>query len=801
MHSINLHLCVDNLQYENPLPYAVQYLVSLDMEHLSLLRSTAQRLNVTPVEDLPRIAGFLASSLAQCTTLGSEDEQKATDLSSPLHRLKTRLSSLLQGRTAAERLTASIVIKAYVEVVKPVDAGQWASWGRGLITCLSKPDTVEAKAVYLTTLARIFTLCTTSATLQREVVSPLLPVFLNASLAAVKPTTVQQTGKVISSPSQLLQTALHAWIELILQFSQTFRPFTSRLKQICLGLLDQPTCSTVLSNAAVKLLSLVQLCAPKATALNDWDQSVANVVLAAHQSLDVLFRGVVEDWASSSATLAQRVTKNDLSKSPKLAETDAVGLSGWTGLQDGTNRLLVLLRWLESTLGSPARAATIPFGAILDLLCRITQVTTPTIENHVKTIAEAGKDEKDELWANLPRLHVGAMMLITVMFEVFGKAMVPIASALGGLVLDVFEIEHWSVDVRDASYRAIAAVIQNDAWAVTQVHLATFHQLLGRACRDILDQGTLRQVPSILGSEPKNAHKTAESHARKHANNASGIHNQALGKAAKGLLQVTYEHASVALSHSVRAEMDRTAVFSNDQSLLLASTLRPPVRPGTTRTQPSLLPFLARRSATDFSAGFEALLRPRLPAMPAAYDMKMDQAEDEEDEPLPEGHAHLNGLHDGDKDGIEVSPQADRLSTVSSEPRMDLADFNGNLQATAKAIGAKRKLSNAGAGSSLPAKGVVTVDEAPSKRQRTLSPEYEVTKELSSNDLVKSEHPRNQSDIPQPNLKATFVAPDNITFHEPPKSTYQDITSIPDSDDDSDIPEIDPAPATDDEDD
>jgi len=88
------------------------------------LRAVTHRLTTTPVQDLPQITSFLATALGDCAELlFSPQPQKigknGSDNAVQLHRLKSRLASLLQDRTCEGRWTAVILVKATLE------AGQW----------------------------------------------------------------------------------------------------------------------------------------------------------------------------------------------------------------------------------------------------------------------------------------------------------------------------------------------------------------------------------------------------------------------------------------------------------------------------------------------------------------------------------------------------------------------------------------------------------------------------------------------------------------------------------------------------
>lgn len=88
------------------------------------LRAITHRLTTTPVDQLPSIASFLATSLSDCSELLSSPQtqrpgKSASDHAIQIHKLKTRLTSLLQDRSIEGRWTAVVLVKATLE------AGQW----------------------------------------------------------------------------------------------------------------------------------------------------------------------------------------------------------------------------------------------------------------------------------------------------------------------------------------------------------------------------------------------------------------------------------------------------------------------------------------------------------------------------------------------------------------------------------------------------------------------------------------------------------------------------------------------------
>ena len=103
------------------------------------LRAITFRLNDTRVPALPQIVSHLAAGLLDCSDIlsqpvGSGKEKSETGVL--VHKLKTRVSSLLQDRTIEGRWTAVVLVKTIIEL------GGWEilrtsePWVRSLIGIL-----------------------------------------------------------------------------------------------------------------------------------------------------------------------------------------------------------------------------------------------------------------------------------------------------------------------------------------------------------------------------------------------------------------------------------------------------------------------------------------------------------------------------------------------------------------------------------------------------------------------------------------------------------------------------------------
>lgn len=105
------------------------------------LHAVAHRLNATPVKELPPVASYLASGIADSrnilsTAHSSRGSSHEAELAQLVQKLKARITSLLNDKTPEGRWTAVVIVKATVE------AGQWeilrecANWIRSLISIL-----------------------------------------------------------------------------------------------------------------------------------------------------------------------------------------------------------------------------------------------------------------------------------------------------------------------------------------------------------------------------------------------------------------------------------------------------------------------------------------------------------------------------------------------------------------------------------------------------------------------------------------------------------------------------------------
>jgi pre-rRNA-processing protein RIX1 len=113
------------------------------------LRALCFKLSTTPASELPRQTPSLLRLVQRCQSPLSDSSPAGTSSKSDasasaslvlVHKLKTQLTTLLNGKSSAGRFTAVVLIKAVVET------GGWEvlrgseSWVRGLLSVLTVRD-------------------------------------------------------------------------------------------------------------------------------------------------------------------------------------------------------------------------------------------------------------------------------------------------------------------------------------------------------------------------------------------------------------------------------------------------------------------------------------------------------------------------------------------------------------------------------------------------------------------------------------------------------------------------------------
>jgi pre-rRNA-processing protein RIX1 len=502
------------------------------------------------------------------------------------------------------------------------------------------------------TLTRIFHLTYQYPTLVREITTPHLPGFVTAALNLVSTLVKLPSGsnRKPKPNTPFMEIVLHAILELIPRHPTIFRPFGTQLWSLLGDILSsssQVYYPKQVLDIAEQLFASLYRCAPKDKSGLGWNDECKSTILSAHRAADHVFRAITEQWESVDPTLVH--IKQDYSNELADPSADALGFPGWTGIHAGTDRLVTLLRILSEIISMPSAATVaIPLGPILDLTSRLTSVTIPpngeASQNGVQFNPQISRDERELLWAELPRIHVASMDLLAHVVGVLETSTAPISQNILEQVTWVFKNEKFRRDVRSASYDLLSSVLKLTGPTMTKQSVGSVANVLRVCCHDLLpqfeDSGAAGKSQADAKSKSKGGQGTANADSfldpelRKKQQLKAGPQFPELQQAASGLLQGALTYISPGLlAPSVRAEIDRTIILTANKDAMLASVLNPIPAAKGRGAGSSLIPFLVRGYSDEMEV--EALVRPRMPVLMTAPELDA-YAEMEEDEEADE---------------------------------------------------------------------------------------------------------------------------------------------------------------------
>lgn len=502
------------------------------------------------------------------------------------------------------------------------------------------------------TLTRIFHLTYQYPTLVREITTPLLPGFITAALnlVSVLVKTPSGSSRKAKPSTPFMEIVLHAVLELMPRHPTIFRPFGLQLRSLLAEILGSSPPAYFpepVVDVAEQVFSSLNKCAPKDKSVSGWTEDCRSTIVSIHQTADYVFRAVVEQWESVDATLVP--TRQHYNKELANENPDALGLPSWKGIHSGTDRLITLLRILSSFISMPsAGAVAIPLGSILDLTSRLTSVIAPSdsaesSQSGVQVNPQIGRDERQMLWAELPRIHVACMDLLAHVTSVLETSATPITQTILEQVTWVFRNEKFSKDVRGAAYDLLSTVVSLNGPTMTKPSVTSIANVLRVACSDILPLSGDLSSPanpqadskskSRAGQTTANADSFLNPNLQKTSSSQAGLITSEHQHAASGLLQIALVSLpSELLGASTRAEIDRTIILAADKDAMLASVLNPVPAIKGRGAGASILPFLIRGYSDQMEV--EALVRPRMPVLMTAPELdayaEMEEEEAEE---------------------------------------------------------------------------------------------------------------------------------------------------------------------------
>ena len=444
-----------------------------------------------------------------------------------------------------------------------------------------------------------------------------------------------------NSYADLTVTILQSLSRLLPHHPASFRPFVSQIQSLIAPLLA-PTPSSILSQepleeyrsysfeneseAARHLFVLLSMCASKTISGQEWTQSFSGICEKAHQTADLAFRALNEDWAPLTRTTSRNGSGPGVfTDQIGLRQDPSTGLPSWKGIYAGLERLNGELLTLQAFLASPnLSAVAVPLGEIVNLARRMLLALPPPVNsreimgNGTRTFPEASREEREALWSWLPRIHISSLGLLWSIVSRLQEGSVALLPELLDQVLWVFQNEESHPGVREVSYRVLAAMLPLGGAGPRRTIASPLAHCLGVCCDDCLGS-TAEKSTTPLENE---SGKPTATMIMVDSNN----HSKSVGKdpspqyAETGLQQSSAILLCSALSSlpsdylpfPVRAKINRTAVLSQNSSIMQASIVHP-LTQDKNGQQGSIISFFARAHADSVEA--EALLRPRMPVI------------------------------------------------------------------------------------------------------------------------------------------------------------------------------------------
>ena len=667
----------------------LEQLNQLKMAQSINLRPITHRLLSTPVKDLPRIAQFLASSLSSCAgVLRSSDNHTASaseGVALQIHKLKTRISSLLQDRAPEGRYTAVVLIKTIVEVGgRPVLSG-CEPWARGLLSLLRRNDSNTVKKLCIITITRIFVLTQPYPTLIREITTPLLPAFVTVCLSCVKLVTIRHGDESVLVLSPLLETVLRCLTLLIPHHPAIFRPFVSRWQPIAISVIGDPSAHSSTADAAGNLLALLHFSAPKNSGSSELVQTYHDIITSCHTTADEVFRSLIEDWESSDGSSDGEPHVKTYNKTVGVSATDNLGLQPWQGFVSGAQRIARLLRLLSRFVTSAqAQLGPLPVGRLLDLSSRITSCVFNGTRSSTRSNVEVSREEREELMLYLPGVHMAALELLTALLKLLSMTAMPLVRPILTQLVRVFYSDSLHEDVRAPCYRLMCCLLPMIGPSASKDDLKLLTPIIHSCCADLLPSVQLgdRNADSqpgvgkskTNGFRPVDADAFATKQTNKSQESSATVKGQTWHEAFALLPLFLMHLPTKLLSASLRIEIDRTGILIQHKDSMVASVLNPPQSADGRYAVASIMPLLARTETSDLA--IESLLRPRMPFVRSPGSdgnegdvMEEGESSDDEDEESPGGHLldELEATVDKESRGI-LEPQRAEPVQVMSKP-------------------------------------------------------------------------------------------------------------------------------------
>ncbi|KAL9108966.1 MAG: hypothetical protein Q9227_006362 [Pyrenula ochraceoflavens] len=486
-------------------------------------------------------------------------------------------------------------------------------------------------------MTRIFVLARPYQTLVRELVNQLLPTYVSTCLSQIssKSSALEDSREF----KRVTEPILLSFNELLPHYPSLFRPALSKIRPLLLSIVGAFAAADPCHAAARDLLVLLHQSASKKETEATWIVNFNETVSAIHQTADRLFRPIIEDWQNPEPNRHQKPAQ-EYSQEVRGSFQEPIKLPDWKGVYEGAHRMQALMSLLKDSLTVPtAESMPIPIGSSVNVASRVLHLVVPIItrplQSQLRVNTEVTKLEREELFAVLPSIHVAALQFLRTMVQSLGEGLLPVGQSLIDYVVRVFGAEQSTPSVRTESYKFLTNILPTLGPSLPKQQISSIKFLIQTCCKDL----TEANFHTATLPRPNNANEKHQSLTNGTASADSFLrapqdqkpprsdYTSPLLQAAQDLLPVLLQYLPARhIPLALRADMDRTAILTQDKDALLASLLNPAPSRSSGSSAASVMPFFARACQGDLMA--EGVLRPRMPVV-ASAQLDMEDLEDE----------------------------------------------------------------------------------------------------------------------------------------------------------------------------
>ncbi|KAJ1983848.1 hypothetical protein H4R33_004607 [Dimargaris cristalligena] len=409
--------------------------------------------------------GSLLAQLARTSTT-------TTTPSALLTRWSQRVTTLVQGKTAAQRWCGIVLLDATLQQTAAVQFPDWgAKWLTPLLAQLAKTDLTEIHALTLTCVTHLLQVALTQPDWRREAAQNQVPRLLQTILAHLDDT-----------PAGLTVPLLQTVTTLAPLYASTFRPFADKLAARCVPYLNgqRDPESAVVAQAGQCLAVLTHAGGRHAnqttmSSTEKWRQYGLGLVGSSHRTLDQLLEDVVQEPFCDRYTgttlpgLDSASHHND--QDDKKAGPSSTTVSPFPGL---VSRLLALgkaLGWLW-TSETPA-PVQLPVGLVLGLATRLANLGP-----HLERKAHCDKVDFGILMSLIPDLNHLALELTVTVLTTASHYAVAHLNLLGNIACSLLNRGSQSSFTRLAIYSMVATLTSQYGTGLTRLLSKDFYARL-----------------------------------------------------------------------------------------------------------------------------------------------------------------------------------------------------------------------------------------------------------------------------------------------------------------------------------